>query len=187
MIFARTSLIISLILACAVVAQAQEAGAKCTLTPGQLSQAAELKGLWPGMTVEQVKTIVPSLEMGARDELGLSKTSFSPDFNPKIDKAAFQGIRTISLDFLDGRLFSVWLGYNESFKWKSADEVARAITQSLKIPGAWETKGRSQLIACGDFQLVVTMVAGAPTLRITDETARETWEKRRTEKEEQEP
>jgi len=31
------------------------------------------------------------------------------------------------------------------------------------------------------------MVAGSPTLRITDETARETWEKRRIEKEEQQP
>ena len=186
MVFVRASLIILFIFTYTMLAQAQ-AGAKCTLTPDQLSQATELKGLWPGMTVEQVTAVVPSLEMGRKDELGLSKTSFSPDFNPKINKTAFQGVRTVSLDFLDDRLFSVWLGYNETFKWKTADEVVQAITKSLKLPNAWETKSRGQQFTCGEFQLVVTMVAGSPTLRITDQTAKETWEKRRTEKEEQEP
>lgn len=139
------------------------------------------------MTVEQVKAIVPSLEMGKPDEFGLSKTSFSPDFNPKMDKAAFQGVRTISLDFLDGRLFSIWIGYNETFKWKTVDDVVRAITQSFKFSGAWVTKGRSRQLTCGDFQLTISPVAGSPTLRITDETALETWEKRRTAKAEMEP
>jgi hypothetical protein len=186
MVFSRASLIILFALTCVMLAQAQTE-TKCALVSSQFSQAPELKGLWPGMTVEQVRGVVPSLEMGGRDETGLSKTSFSPDFNPKIDKTAFQGVRTVSLDFLDGRLFSVWLGYNETFKWKNVDELVRAITQSLKLTGAWETKGRSQQLACGNFQLAATMVGGSPTLRITDETIREAWEKRRTEKEEQEP
>ena len=186
MIFTRTSLCILFILTSAMLVHAQ-ADNRCALTPDRLSQVPELKGLRPGMTVEQVKAVVPSLEMGKTDEFGLSKTSFSPDFNPKIDKAAFQGVRTVSLDFLDGRLFSVWFGYNESFKWKSVEEVVKAITQSLKLPGAWETKGRGQQLTCGDLQLSVTMVAGSPTLRLRDETAMEAWEKRRTEKAEAEP
>jgi hypothetical protein len=185
MIFIRASLIIS-IFACALVSQAQ-GDTRCTLTPGQLSQAPELKGLWPGMTVEQVKSVVPSLEMGKQDEFGLSKTSFSPDFNPKIDKAAFQGVRTISLDFLDGRLFSVWLGYNETFKLKTVDEMVRAVTQSLKLQGAWETKGRNRQLTCGDFEFTASQVAGSPTLRVTDATAQAAWEKRRTEKAAAEP
>jgi hypothetical protein len=187
MIFIRTSFIILLTLLCsAALAHAQES-AKCALAPDQLSRVPELKGLRPGMTVEQVKMVVPALEMGKQDELGLSKTSFSPDFNPKVDKTAFQGVRTVSLDFLDGKLFSVWIGYNETFKWKTIDEVTRALSQSLKLPNAWEAKARGQQLTCSSLQLAVTMVAGAPTLRLTDETARETWEKRRTEKEEQEP
>lgn len=186
MIFTRTSLSILLILTIAMLAHAQ-ADNRCALTPDQLSQAPELKGLRPGMTVEQVKTLVPSLEMAAADEFGLSKTSFSPDFNPKIDRTAFQGVRTVSLDFLDGRLFSVWFGYNESFKWKSVDEVVKAITQSLRLPRAWETKGRGQQLTCGDLRLSVTMVAGSPTLRLMGQTAIEAWEKRRTEKAEAEP
>ncbi|HEX8177013.1 MAG TPA: hypothetical protein VF543_18120 [Pyrinomonadaceae bacterium] len=186
MSFIRASLIIIFIFTSSTLAEAQ-AGAKCSLTTEQFSQVAELKGLWPGMTLEQVKTVVPSLEMGKTDELGLSKTSFSPDFNPKINKAAFQGVRTVSLDFLDDKLFSVWIGYNDTFKLKTIDEIVRAVTQSLKLPAGWETKGRGQQLTCGDFQLAVTMVAGSPTLRITDETAKATWEKRRTEKEEQQP
>lgn len=186
MIF-RTSLIIVFLFTSAIFARAQAPGAKCGLTPDQLSQAAELKGLWPGMTLEQVLRVVPSLEMGQKDDLGLSKTSFSPDFNPKVNKAAFQGVRTVSLDFLDERLFSVWLGYNETFRLKTMDDVARAVAQSLKLPDSWETKARARQLTCGDFQIVVTMVGGSPTLRITDQSVRETWEKRRTEKEELEP
>lgn len=186
MIFFRASLIIFVTIICAAASLAQT-NKGCALTPGQLSNVPELKGLRPGMTVEEVKAVVPSLEMGERDEFGLSKTSFSPDFNPKINKAAFQGVRTVSLDFLDGRVSSIWIGYNESSRWKTTDEVVKAITQALKLPSAWEAKGRGQQLVCGELEIAVTMVAGSPTLRITDETARETWEKRRTEKEEQEP
>lgn len=186
MIFFRASLIILTIVVCASAAVAQtEKG--CAITPQQLSSVPELKGLRPGMTVEEVKTVVPSLEMGERDEFGLSKTSFSPDFNPKINKAAFQGVRTVSLDFLDGHVSSIWIGYNESSRWKTVEDVVKAITQALKLPSAWEAKGRGQQLACGDLEISVSIVAGSPTLRIADETARETWEKRRTEKEEQEP
>ncbi|HKS30173.1 MAG TPA: hypothetical protein VJS44_20280 [Pyrinomonadaceae bacterium] len=185
MSFIRASLIIILFFTAIAHAQGEQAGAKCSLTTEQFAQAAELKGLWPGMNLEQVRAVVPSLEMGKPDELGLSKTSFSPDFNPKINKAAFQGVRTVSLDFLDDKLFSVWVGYNETYKWKTIDEIVRAVTQSLKLPNSWEAKGRGQQLTCGSFQLAVTMVAGSPTLRITDETARETWEKRRAEREEE--
>jgi hypothetical protein len=189
MISSRASFIILFIFISPLLVEAQStADNKCTLAPAQLSQVQELKGLWPGMTIEQVKAVVPSLEMGKTDELGLSKTSFSPDFNPKVDRAAFQGVRTVSLDFLDGQVISVWLGYNESFKWQNADDLVQAVTRSLKLPAAWESKGRGRQLTCGDFQLSVTMVAGSPTLRVADETARERWEKRRIVKaEEAEP
>lgn len=186
MILIKSSLILTLIFTCAALALAQSAG-QCALTTAQLSQLPELKGLRPGMSIEEVKTIVPTLEMGRSDELGLSKTSFSPDFNPKMNKGAFQGIRTISLDFLDGRVSAVWIGYNDSFKWKTIEEVVEALTQSLKLANVWEAKGRGQQITCGELEIAVTMVAGSPTLRITDEAARKTWEKRRSEKEENEP
>ena len=184
MVFFKNSLIISLIFISATLAHAQ---ADTGCTPGQLSNVPELKSLRPGMTVDEVKAVVPSLEMGMPDEFGLSKTSFSPDFNPKINKAAFQGVRTVSLDFLDGRVSSIWIGYNETSRLKSIEDVVKAMSQALKLRAAWETKGRGQQVTCGELAIYVNMVAGSPTLRITDETARETWEKRRTAKEEQEP
>lgn len=187
MIFIRTSLILLLVLTSAAFAQEGQTGGQCALTPSQLSQMPELKGLRPGMTVEEVKALAPSLEMGPQDDFGLSKTSFSPDFNPKLNKAAFQGVRTISLDFLDGRVSSIWIGYNDSFKWKTIEDVVKALTQSLKLPNAWEAKGRGQQLTCGGLEIAVTMVAGSPTLRITDEPARKTWEQRRSEKAESEP
>lgn len=182
----RIAFIFLLIFTCAALSQAQQEQA-CTLKLAQLGQAAELKRLRPGMTIEQVKSVVPKIEMGPTDEFGLSKTSFSPDFNPNIDKQAFQGVRTVSLDFLDGRVSSLWIGYNESFKWKTLDEFVKGITAALSLPARWETRSRGQQLTCGDFQVMVSMVAGSPTLRITDDTARELWEKRRAEKEEAEP
>ena len=149
-----------------------------------MAQASELKGLRTGLTIEQVKQVVPSLELGPTDEFGLSKTSFSPDFNPKINKAAFAGVRTVSLDFLDGRVATLWIGYNETFKWKTVDELIKALNISLGLPSAWESSARARQMTCGDVQLTVSMIGGSPTLRLADEAARATWEKRRTEKEE---
>ena len=179
----RIAFIFILIFAPASLAAVQ-APPKCALRPELMAQAAELKGLRPGLTIEQVKQVVPSLELGPTDEFGLSKTSFSPGFNPKIDKAAFAGVRTVSLDFLDGRVASVWIGYNETFKWKTVDEFVKGLNASLGLPSAWESSPRAQQMTCGDVQLTVSMIGGSPTLRLADEAARALWEQRRTEKEE---
>jgi len=180
----RTVFIFILLLASASIAAAQEASPPCVLRPELVAQAAELKGFRTGLTIEQVKQIVPSLELGPTDEFGLSKTSFSPDFNPKINKAAFAGVRTVSLDFLDGRVAALWIGYNETFKWKTVDEFVRGLTTALGLPSAWESRSRSQQMTCGDLEITISMVGGSPTLRLADEAARAIWEQRRTEKEE---
>jgi hypothetical protein len=183
--------------ACAVVCPAQgevggASGSTCTLKLAQIAEARELYGLRLGMTVEQVKARVPTLEMGPTDASGLSKTSFSPAFHPAMDKTAYQGVRTISLEFLDGRVTSLWIGYDASFKWKSLDEFVPGIGRSLGLPAAWKQRPRGgQLLDCVDFQATAVMIAGSPAIGITDETAKQTWENRQAAaeqvQEEQEP
>src|SRR6266496_1225269 len=103
----------------------------CTLKIADLPQGPELLGFRVGMTSEQVKVRVPQVAFGRTSEFGSSSTTINPDFDPRIDKSTFPGVRTVSLDFLDGRLFSLWVGYDSTFKWHSVEEFVRGISQSL--------------------------------------------------------
>lgn len=175
-----------LVFACArLTASAQ--GNVCTAKLAQLPQASELKGFQLGMTMEQVKARVPHIVFGRVDKFGVVKTSINPDFNPKLDKASFEGVRTVSLDFLDGRLTSLWLGYDESFKWQTPEEFTRGIGAALKLPDAWRSRARGGFqMSCADFQLTVTTVARTPSLHISDELAQQTLTKRMEETEDTE-
>jgi hypothetical protein len=131
------------------------------------------------MTTEQVKARVPQIAFGRVDQFGSSKTSINPDFNSQVDKASFEGVRTVSLVFLDGRVISLWIGYDDSFKWKTLADFTKGITDSLKLPNAWRLKPRGERrMTCDGFQLAVMMVAGSPSLHITDESARQILNKR---------
>ena len=152
-----------------------------------LPAAAELKGLRLGMTMEQVKAHVPLIVFGPTDDLGNSKTTINPNFDPRIEKSNFQDTRTISLDFLDGRLVSLWIGYDRNFKWLTVDDFVTGVSQSLGLPSAWSPwKFRGKEITCMDFQLTVSLIAQSPSFRMVDRAAEEVLTARRVAKEEQE-
>jgi hypothetical protein len=139
------------------------------------------------MTVEQVKALVPTLEMGTTDAAGLSKTSFSPEFHQAIAKTAYPGVRTISLEFFDGRLTSLWIGYNASFKWKSMEEFVPGMSRALGLTETWRPRARGgQQLDCGDYEVTAMMIGGSPSIHISDEKARSMWETRRAAAEEAE-
>jgi hypothetical protein len=160
---------------------------RCKSKLNDLPAAAELKGFRLGMTMDQVKARVPQVAFGPTDPLGMSKTSIHPFFDPRIDKSTFEGVRTVSLDFLDGRLASLWIGYDSSAKWPTVDDFVREISQSLLLHDAWAPwKSRGQQLRCADFEMTATMVAGGPSFRIQDQTAEEAWIARREAQAEQE-
>jgi hypothetical protein len=174
-----------IVLLFAATANAQET--PCSLKLSELPAAAELMGFRLGMTTDQVKARVPQVVFGQPDEFAVSKTSINPDFDPRIDKASFAGVRTVSLDFLDGRLTSLWLGYDGTFKWQTVDDFVKGISQSLRLPAAWTSgRGRSQRMQCVDFQLTVSMLGEGPSFRILDDNAEQLIASRRQAKEEQE-
>src|SRR5215813_9500404 len=150
----------SILLLFALSGLAQGQPAQCSLKLSELPAAPELVGFQLGMTKEQVKLKVPQVRFGKADDFGVSKTTINPFFDPRIDTSSFEGIRSISLDFLDDRLTSLWIGYDSSFKVPSVEEFTKRISQSLHLPNAW-TPWRSlgQQMQCADFQLIVTMVA----------------------------
>jgi hypothetical protein len=159
-----------LILVCAGQVCAQEN--KCSLKLSDLPESAELFGFRPGMTTEQVKARVPQIIFGRTNEFGVAQTSISPDFDPRFDKASFAGIRTVSLDFLDNRLTSLWLGYDDTFKWQTVDAYVKGISQALRLPAAWTSwRAHGQRLVCADFEMTITMVGEAPSFRILDSSA----------------
>ena len=173
-----------LILLCSIGVFAQDN--RCTLKLAELPDAPELFGFRMGMPTAQLKLRVPKVAFGKTDDFGVSKTSISPDFDPEIAKVGLAGVRTVSFDFLDGRLTSIWIGYDGSFKWKTVPDFVAGISQSLHLPSAWtQWKVRGQQLRCADFQMTVSIVAEGPSFHIIDETALQTVIARREAKEEQ--
>jgi len=160
---------------------------RCALKLSELPESAELFGFRTGMTMDQVKIRVPPIVFPRENEFGVTRTSISPDFDPRFDKASFAGIRTVSLDFLDNRLTSIWFGFDGTFKWQNVPDFVKGISQSLRLPASWTPwKTRGQRLVCADFQMTVTMVGEGPSFHIMDSVAEQTIASRREAKEEQE-
>lgn len=165
---------------------AQTASAQCTKKLSELPAAPELLGFRLGMTKEEIKTHVPQTAFGKADHFGVTKTTINPYFDPKIDKTKFEGVRSISLDLVDDRLTSLWIGYDETFKVHTAEEFVKLISQSLGVSGNWSSwRSKGQQLRCADFQLIVTTVAGGPSFRLIDIAAEDLVAERRQAKEEQ--
>ncbi|HUS10293.1 MAG TPA: hypothetical protein VMZ30_07485 [Pyrinomonadaceae bacterium] len=163
---------------CAVTSFAQDD--KCLLRLADLPEAPELFGFRMGMTTLQVKRRVPQITFGKVNEFGVSKTSISPDFNPQMDKTTLAGIRTLSFDFLDDRVSSLWFGYDNSFKWQTVPDFVTGISKSLRLTDAWQPwKTRGQQLKCADFQITVGIVAEGPSFHIIDESAEQITTARR--------
>ena len=159
--------------------------AQCTQKLTDLPAAPELLGFRLGMTKDEVKTQVPQAVFGRTDDFGVSKTTINPAFDPRIDKTKFQAVRSISLDMVDERLTSLWIGYDETFKVQKIDEFVKLISEGLKVSGAWsQWRGRGQQLKCADFQLIVSTIAGGPSLRVLDVGAEDVVAARRQAKEE---
>ena len=172
-------LVLLMICASAVVAQ----GGKCTLKLAELAQPAELRGFRVGMTMEEVRARLPKAQFPRADEFGFASLNIFPDYETGIDKKAFEGVRTISLDFLDNRVTAVWIGYDKTFKWQTIDEFVTGITAALKLPDSWRTKFRNRLLDCADFTVAVIPVGESPSVKITNDAARALLDERKAAKE----
>lgn len=125
------------------------------------------------MNFDQVKTLAPAVRFGHPDEFGVVKTTINPHFDPAFDQKAFRDVRSISFDFLDGKLVTLWIGYEETLKWPALNDFVAALSKSLGVPGEWRPKRNGRELMCDGFSLFAATIAGAPSLRITDEGAQD--------------
>ncbi len=178
-------MILALVLGLLFCADGYSQNGRCIMKLVELPQAPELLGFRPGMTMEQVKLRVPQVVFGPKDDFGSSRTTINPDFDARIDKSSFAGVRSVSLDFLDGRITSLWFGYDSGFKWLTVEDFVKGISQSLRLTATWTPwKSRGEQLRCADFQMTVTIIAEGPSFRIVDQTAEDTLAARREAKEE---
>ena len=177
----KSVVVLLVVLGCTALSAAQDK--TCNTKLSELPEIAELSGFRLGMTKDQVKARVPQVKFGHTNEFGVSKTTINPDFDPRIDKTNFVNVRSVSLDFFDGTISSIWIGFNNSYKWKTAEEFIAGISRELSLPDQWLTKGRAQQLKCADFQISVSMIGGGPSLRLIDTSAEDTIAERRQEKE----
>jgi len=161
--------LISIVLCTCFVAKAQSP--TCTLKANDLKPADDFYGLRLGMTTEEVKKALPLVELGRADRLGVRRTSFNPHFDPRVDNTAFPDVRTISLDFLDDKLATVWIGYENTFKWPKLDVFVMNFSKSLGVSPEWSPARNGRALICDGFSLSAQMIGGGPSLRINDEVA----------------
>lgn len=167
------------------VSQIQAQQNRCSLKLAELPESPALFGFRAGMTMEQVKLRVPQIIFGRANEFGVAQTSISPDFDPRFDKASFAGIRTVSLDFLDNRVTSIWFGHDGTYKWQTVPDYVQGISAALRLPNAWTPwKTRGQRLDCADFEITLTMLGEGPSFRIIDTGAAKIIAARRQAKEE---
>jgi hypothetical protein len=162
----------------------QSVSAQCTKKMSELPPAPELLGFRLGMTKDQIKKRIPQTKFKDPDPFGVLKTTINPYFDEKIDKSNFESVRSISLDLVDDKLTSIWIGFDETFKVHTAEEFVKLLTQSLQVDGTWSSKYRGQQLRCADFQLTVTTVGGGPSFRLVDTAADDLVAQRRQAKEE---
>lgn len=178
----KTNKAFRLLLAALLVAgPASAQQATCTLKIDQLPESAELRGFRVGMTLEQARAQVPQIQLARPDQFGVARISINPHFDPSFDRIRFADVRTISLDFLDGRLVSLWIGYESTFKWQMLDTFVAGMSKSLNLPAEWPAKRGGRQLNCNEFSVFASMIAGSPSLRISDDTAQETIATRREE------
>lgn len=184
MMLKKLSHVLLLMIVCAGAAVAQDG--KCTLKLAELAQPPELRGFHVGMTMDEVRARLPKSQFPRADEFGFASLNIFPDYESGIDKKSFEGVRTVSMDFLDNRVTALWIGYDKTFKWQTIDEFEKGITAALKLPGSWRTKFRSRLLDCADFTVAVIPVGQSPSIKITNEAARTLLDERKAAKEETE-
>lgn len=154
--------------ACSILTAQQP---RCSLKLDQLKDAPELFGFRLGMTLDEVKARSALIKFGRADKLGIVKTSINPHYDPQSDKTQFPDVRTISFDFLDGKLVTLWIGFEETSRWPRLDEFVSTLSKSLNVPAEWPEKRNGRQLTCDGFSLSASLIARGPSIRITDEVA----------------
>jgi len=141
----------------------------------KLAQAPSIRGVRLGMTANEVFALFPGSEkseairrMVSNQRFGMSYANIVPSIYESKDR--FAGVRSVDFGFLDGELNWFALDYN-SPEWKSDEQFASKVAESLNLPGVESWKRRlGMTLACDGFEVNVqsTPHNGATLIKVTN-------------------
>lgn len=167
-----------------------------------MKQPPQVLGLRLGMSEGEVRAVFPRLSVSAPDEFGVGWGALRGGDVPAPPdaRAGFGRVSDIGLEFTDGRLSYLRLGYPVTMRWKSSDEFLSRAAEWLDLPGGWkrfydwEDKSfrdiedfRDQALECEGFRVSVGIgVEGlgeqTPHVKLEDTNAARTVRARQDER-----
>ena len=103
----------------------------CPLT---IAEAPEMANLRLGMSLSDALVRLPGATVSPADELGVS--TMYVELPPERQSAT--GISNLTLEFTDGRLSYIRVGYPATRRWNSMDEFLAATAARLNLSGTWD-------------------------------------------------
>jgi outer membrane protein TolC len=101
-------------------------------------QAPKIDGLYLGMTENQMKQLVPGIQISATNELGVSNAELKVADIGKLAGSFFEGVESITLEFTDSHLSFIRVAYPATSKWTSKDEFLSVMAPKFPIRGNWK-------------------------------------------------
>jgi Ankyrin repeats (3 copies) len=164
-----------------------QGGQQCVLKP---TTAPALRGFRLGMSVSEVSDRFPRYGMPQADPCGRQTFSLDTGFSRLRAFARrpeeFDGVRSVRLAFLDGRLTYVRVTYEGGTEWRSVGEYLASISNSLRLPASWHKtedgtiESHAHVIGCDGFKVVAGFDAG-PYVELHETTATQAAMRRKVE------
>ena len=109
----------------------------CALTADQMS---EVRGFKLGMTIQDVRLRHPNFPQQQADATGYAEATHHISYYMSygevsaINEADRKGLREIKTAFLDGKLVTFRISYDDSVQWGTVEAFLNAIHKPLKLP-----------------------------------------------------
>jgi len=153
----------------------------------RLPQSPMVRGLKLGQQRKDVEAHIEGLHVPRGDKFGVALVAIEKRSLLKDSRrnSLLVNALSVGLQFTDERMSTIWLDYDNSIRWKDADEFRAAIKERLNLPGRWvPMNSYRNAIFCEGF-VVVAGIERNPYLVIIDleagkvVAARQVEEKRR--------
>jgi hypothetical protein len=130
------------------------------------------------------------IRMGGSDATGFSRAYESTDVLPfeamaqghrsiNIKALDLEGVKRFSLEFLDDRLTYIEIEYDDSTKWENPESFAAKLSETMKLPDAWQNEHGRSILKCAGFNIIASASSyGGPSVVIENPLAKEIREKR---------
>ncbi|MGZ8845432.1 MAG: TolC family protein [Pyrinomonadaceae bacterium] len=103
-------------------------------------QAPKLDRFYLGMTESEIKQIVPTIQISAVNEVGVSNAEMkAADIgNLAGSSSFFEGVESISLKLTDGRLSYIRVAYPATRKWAGKSEFLSVMAPKFSLQADWK-------------------------------------------------